>query len=109
MLGTARRADHTIPRRRADAISLPRNCPHCKTLRKATKRLSLSRLPPVLLIHLKRFSAKGPFTDKIETQHKPNVANVKAVQESLKAAAGTSGVGVDQGLLTHSFRLSCSI
>ncbi|OCH85882.1 cysteine proteinase [Obba rivulosa] len=43
------------------------NCPHCKTLRKATKRLSLSRLPPVLLIHLKRFSAKGPFTDKIET------------------------------------------
>ncbi|TBU43823.1 cysteine proteinase [Dichomitus squalens] len=43
------------------------NCPHCKTLRKATKQLSLSRLPPVLLIHLKRFSAKGPFTDKIET------------------------------------------
>jgi ubiquitin carboxyl-terminal hydrolase 8 len=27
----------------------------------------LSRLPPVLLIHLKRFQAKGPFTDKIET------------------------------------------
>ena len=44
-----------------------RHCPHCKTLRKATKRLSLSRLPPVLLIHLKRFSAKGLFTDKIET------------------------------------------
>ncbi|KAI0832093.1 cysteine proteinase [Trametes gibbosa] len=43
------------------------HCPHCKTLRKATKLLSLSRLPPVLLIHLKRFSAKGPFTDKIET------------------------------------------
>ena len=47
--------------------ALYRNCPHCKTLRKATKRLSLSRLPPVLLIHLKRFSAKGPFTDKVET------------------------------------------
>ncbi|OSX64490.1 hypothetical protein POSPLADRAFT_1065606 [Postia placenta MAD-698-R-SB12] len=43
------------------------NCPHCKTLRKATKNLSLSRLPPVLLIHLKRFSSKGHFTDKIET------------------------------------------
>ena len=28
--------------------------------------LSLSRLPPVLLIHFKRFSFKGPFTDKIE-------------------------------------------
>ncbi|KZT07231.1 cysteine proteinase [Laetiporus sulphureus 93-53] len=43
------------------------NCPHCKTLRRATKNLSLSRLPPVLLIHLKRFSSKGHFTDKIET------------------------------------------
>lgn len=48
-------------------VMIVRHCPHCKTLRKATKRLSLSRLPPVLLIHLKRFSAKGPFTDKIET------------------------------------------
>jgi ubiquitin carboxyl-terminal hydrolase 8 len=44
-----------------------RHCPNCKALRKATKQLSLSRLPPVLLIHLKRFSFKGPFTDKIET------------------------------------------
>jgi len=43
------------------------NCPHCKTLRKATKQLSLSRMPPVLLIHLKRFSIAGPFTDKLET------------------------------------------
>ncbi|EGN91818.1 hypothetical protein SERLA73DRAFT_66796 [Serpula lacrymans var. lacrymans S7.3] len=43
------------------------HCPNCKALRKATKRLSLSRLPPILLIHLKRFSFKGPFTDKIET------------------------------------------
>src|SRR5258708_16800433 len=43
-----------------------RNCPRCKTLRKANKTLSISRLPPVLLIHLKRFSFKGPFTDKIE-------------------------------------------
>jgi len=43
------------------------NCPNCKTLRRATKRLSLSRLPPVLLIHLKRFTTKGPFTDKLET------------------------------------------
>lgn len=44
-----------------------RHCPNCKTLRRATKQLSLSRLPPVLLIHLKRFSVKGPFTDKIDT------------------------------------------
>ena len=44
-----------------------RNCPNCKALRKATKRLSLTRLPPVLLIHLKRFSVKGHFTEKIES------------------------------------------
>lgn len=43
------------------------NCPQCKKPRKATKRLSISRLPQVLLIHLKRFSFKGPFTDKIDT------------------------------------------
>lgn len=44
-------------------------CPHCKALRKATKRLSISRLPPVLLVHLKRFSSssKGQVTDKIES------------------------------------------
>ncbi|KAI0701502.1 hypothetical protein BC835DRAFT_1323013 [Cytidiella melzeri] len=42
-------------------------CPKCKVLRKATKLLSLARLPPVLLIHLKRFSIKGHFTEKIET------------------------------------------
>lgn len=29
--------------------------------------LTLCRLPPVLLIHLKRFSFKGPFTEKLET------------------------------------------
>ncbi|EPQ27025.1 uncharacterized protein PFL1_06935 [Pseudozyma flocculosa PF-1] len=43
------------------------NCPRCNKPRKASKRLSISRLPQVLLIHLKRFSFKGPFTDKIDT------------------------------------------
>lgn len=43
------------------------NCPRCKKPRKATKQLSISRLPQILLIHLKRFSFKGPFTDKIDT------------------------------------------
>ncbi|KAK0545084.1 ubiquitin-specific protease doa4 [Tilletia horrida] len=42
-------------------------CPQCKKPRRATKKLSISRLPSILLIHLKRFSFKGPFTDKIET------------------------------------------
>ncbi|MBW0493111.1 hypothetical protein O181_032826 [Austropuccinia psidii MF-1] len=43
------------------------NCPKCNARRKATKRLSIARLPPILLIHLKRFSFKGPFSDKLET------------------------------------------
>ncbi|KAI0036203.1 hypothetical protein K488DRAFT_76118 [Vararia minispora EC-137] len=41
-------------------------CPQCKCKRKAKKQLSLSRLPPVLLIHLKRFSIKTHFTDKLD-------------------------------------------
>lgn len=44
------------------------HCPRCNKPRRATKKLSISRLPQILLIHLKRFSFKGPFTDKIETQ-----------------------------------------
>lgn len=43
------------------------HCPKCNKPRRATKKLTISRLPQVLLIHLKRFSFKGPFTDKIET------------------------------------------
>ncbi|GHJ88910.1 hypothetical protein NliqN6_5312 [Naganishia liquefaciens] len=44
------------------------NCPRCKVPRKATKSLSIARLPPVLLIHLKRFTTtNGVFWDKSET------------------------------------------
>ncbi|ODN86082.1 hypothetical protein L198_07375 [Cryptococcus wingfieldii CBS 7118] len=43
-------------------------CPRCKTRRRATKTLSISRLPPVLLIQLKRFTTRdGRFWDKSET------------------------------------------
>ncbi|EAU90391.2 ubiquitin carboxyl-terminal hydrolase 4 [Coprinopsis cinerea okayama7 len=43
------------------------DCPQCKTKRRASKTLSLARLPPILLIHLKRFEANGRFSDKIDT------------------------------------------
>ncbi|KAL3900638.1 MAG: hypothetical protein SGCHY_001201 [Lobulomycetales sp.] len=39
----------------------------CKTLRKSSKKLSISKLPPFLMIHLKRFYHQGPFMNKIET------------------------------------------
>lgn len=45
-----------------------RNCPRCKVPRRAAKTLTISRLPPVLLIQLKRFTTKnGVFWDKSET------------------------------------------
>ncbi len=50
-----------------DPCSFNRDCPRCKTKRKATKQLSLARLPPILLIHLKRFETRGRFSDKIDT------------------------------------------
>ncbi|XP_030572237.1 ubiquitin carboxyl-terminal hydrolase 8 isoform X1 [Drosophila novamexicana] len=33
------------------------NCPNCKTKRDAIKKLDISKLPPVLVVHLKRFYA----------------------------------------------------
>ena len=44
------------------------HCPKCQRPRRSTKRLSLARLPPVLLIHLKRFTFRGPASNKIETR-----------------------------------------
>ncbi|KAL1747878.1 ubiquitin carboxyl-terminal hydrolase 4 [Schizophyllum fasciatum] len=43
------------------------DCPRCKTKRSASKSLMLARLPPVLVIHMKRFEAHGRFSDKIDT------------------------------------------
>jgi ubiquitin carboxyl-terminal hydrolase 8 len=44
------------------------HCPRCKKPRSASKRLSIVKLPTVLLVHLKRFSFEGPFRNKLETQ-----------------------------------------
>ncbi|KAI8850821.1 hypothetical protein BC829DRAFT_142832 [Chytridium lagenaria] len=43
------------------------HCPRCKTRRRSKKTLTVSRLPTVLIVHLKRFYFHGPFKDKIET------------------------------------------
>jgi ubiquitin carboxyl-terminal hydrolase 8 len=52
---------------RTDTFS-HRNCPRCKVPRRATKTLTIARLPPVLLIQLKRFTTQnGLFWDKSET------------------------------------------
>src|SRR5689334_2294593 len=43
------------------------NCPNCKIPRKSSKQLTVSKLPTILLIHLKRFHHEGPFRNKVET------------------------------------------
>lgn len=43
------------------------NCPACKKPRKATKKLTITRLPHVLIVHLKRFSSKGRWRNKLDT------------------------------------------
>lgn len=43
------------------------NCPRCKQRRKATKRLTITRLPHILIIHLKRFTNQGRWRDKLNT------------------------------------------
>ena len=42
-------------------------CARCKTHRESAKQLEIWRLPPVLLIHLKRFSFHGKWKQKLET------------------------------------------
>jgi ubiquitin carboxyl-terminal hydrolase 8 len=43
------------------------HCPHCKQPRKATKKLTVTRLPHILIIHLKRFTNHGRWRDKLNT------------------------------------------
>lgn len=43
------------------------NCPRCKVPRRASKTLTIARLPPIVIIQLKRFTTKnGVFWDKSE-------------------------------------------
>lgn len=35
------------------------NCPSCKVARSAIKKFDITRLPPILVVHLKRFMADG--------------------------------------------------
>ncbi|WVQ70525.1 hypothetical protein IAR50_000044 [Cryptococcus sp. DSM 104548] len=72
-------------------------CPRCKTRRRATKTLSISRLPPVLLIQLKRFTTRdGRHWDKSET---PVIFPVRGLDLSRylparqRDAAGPAGAG----------------
>ncbi|KAJ3023216.1 UNVERIFIED_CONTAM: ubiquitin-specific protease doa4 [Siphonaria sp. JEL0065] len=43
------------------------NCSHCKVKRRTRKTMTIAKLPPILLVHLKRFYYQGPFKSKLET------------------------------------------
>lgn len=42
------------------------HCPHCKDFRQATKKFDLWKVPDILVVHLKRFSAARYSRDKID-------------------------------------------
>ncbi|MBN3287879.1 UBP8 hydrolase, partial [Polyodon spathula] len=42
-------------------------CSHCKTHRDSTKKIEIWKLPPILLVHLKRFSYEGRWKQKLQT------------------------------------------
>ncbi|TPX44874.1 hypothetical protein SeMB42_g03364 [Synchytrium endobioticum] len=43
------------------------HCPQCNAKRRATKQLSIQKLPAILLVHLKRFSFSGMRGRKVDT------------------------------------------
>ena len=42
-------------------------CPRCKQYRDAVKKIDIWKLPPILIVHLKRFKYHGLWRDKITT------------------------------------------
>ncbi|XP_072421519.1 ubiquitin carboxyl-terminal hydrolase 8 isoform X1 [Chiloscyllium punctatum] len=43
------------------------HCSNCKAHRDSTKKLEIWKLPPILLVHLKRFSYEGRWKQKLQT------------------------------------------
>ena len=48
-------------------VHFHRYCPNCKQHQQATKKLDLWSLPPVLVVHLKRFSYSRYMRDKLDS------------------------------------------
>ncbi|XP_069481068.1 ubiquitin carboxyl-terminal hydrolase 8 isoform X2 [Ambystoma mexicanum] len=43
------------------------DCSHCKTRRDSLKKIEIWKLPPILLVHFKRFSYEGRWKQKLQT------------------------------------------
>jgi ubiquitin carboxyl-terminal hydrolase 8 len=53
------------------------NCPQCKVHRDAEKKIDIWKLPPLLIIHFKRFKYQGVWRDKITTNIDFPIENLK--------------------------------
>ncbi|KAJ2556028.1 ubiquitin-specific protease doa4, partial [Coemansia sp. RSA 1933] len=65
-------------------------CPKCKTKRRASKQLLVSRLPLVLIVHLKRFLTIGHFREKLETNVLVPTRNLYMDRYAIQGAGQTT-------------------
>jgi ubiquitin carboxyl-terminal hydrolase 8 len=68
-------------------------CPQCKAYRDAVKKIDIWRLPPLLIIHLKRFKYQGIWRDKITTLVDFPIENLDMNRYILNTAATTTNSG----------------
>ncbi|CAF0916885.1 unnamed protein product, partial [Brachionus calyciflorus] len=71
-------------------------CPNCKQYRDSTKKIDIWKLPPLLIIHLKRFKYEGVWRDKI-------VSNVDYPIENLNLNKYLSGPNMKK--LDYTYKL----
>lgn len=82
-------------------------CPHCKCEREATKRITLTRLPQVLVVHFKRFSASK--TESARKVHTPidfplHGLNMEPYMAPTQAYLKDVGEGVPDPAITPPFQ-----
>uniref|UniRef100_H2ZHP1 Ubiquitin carboxyl-terminal hydrolase n=1 Tax=Ciona savignyi TaxID=51511 RepID=H2ZHP1_CIOSA len=88
------------------------HCPSCKTLRDAVRSIVIWKLPPVLIIHFKRFVHTGRWRDKIHTNISYPISQLdlnrfisssqKRPKYDLFAVSHHQGAGLDSGHYTAS-------
>lgn len=75
-------------------------CPRCKEYRDAAKKIDIWRLPPLLIIHLKRFKYHGLWRDKITTHVDFPIENL-----NLDRYVASSGVSPRTATTTNNYQL----
>jgi len=85
-------------------------CPNCKVLRDAVRSIQIWKLPPVLIVHFKRFVHTGRWLDKIHTDITYPISGLnlqnftrgphKRKPYDLFAVSHHSGPGLDSGHYT---------